>query len=272
MNEYRNFEDSPNARPPFFAGVLDAETLGEIEWCPHGDLAKAAAECSAIEIRYDLFLSAGFSAESLPKIAARVLNALPNALLVGTVRLKRDGGTFPDADSLSRAEIFRSILRESVRPDYIDIEAEEFVPLESEIRSVWNRDVDGKIPLLDETPGKILVSHHDFQKVPAIGELERLRACAAEWKCDGFKVACMSVSDGDFDAVYPWIKSAADGNDWRFGLISCFAMGKTGESSRIRSLEFGANLTYCSLGKAVAPGQIPVREAREAYRKIVLKG
>lgn len=270
MNECRNFEASPKARPPFFAGVLDAETLGEIEKRPQGDLAKAAAECSAIEIRYDLFLSAGFPAESLGKIAARVLNALPKALLMGTIRLKRDGGTFPDEGSLSRAELFRSILRESVHPDYIDIEAEEFVSLESEIRNVWTRECGGKIPLLDETSKKILVSHHDFQKVPAIGELDRLRACAAEWKCAGFKVACMSASEGDFDSVYPWIKSVADGS-WRFALISCFAMGKTGESSRIGSLEFGANLTYCSLGKAVAPGQIPIREAREAYRNRISK-
>ena len=45
-------------------------------------------------------------------------------------------------------------------------------------------------------------------------------------------------------------------------------MGETGKISRIWSLKEGANLTYGSIGKAAAPGQIDVALMRKAIDKL----
>ena len=204
---------------PFFAGVLSAESLDEILQNPQGEFSKAARQCSALEIRYDLLLAAGYSRESLGDIAGRVRSVFPDALLIGTFRLERDGGKFPDSRAMERAEYICEILAADVFPDYLDIEAEEFVRLESRIFEIWN----------DE------------------------RFCE---KRKGF----WTMRNGHRFYRY------------RFELFSCFAMGKSGEESRIKSLARGANLTYCSIGISVAPGQIPVEKARKDYRKLVLQG
>ncbi len=254
---------------PFFAGVLDADTLDEILQNPQSELSRTAAQCSALEIRYDLLLSSGYSRESLGGVAGRVRRAFPDVLLIGTFRLERDGGKFPDSRAMDRAEYICEILTADVFPDYLDIEAEEYVKLEGRIFEIW-QDAR-KLPIFGDFPKKVLVSHHDFRKVPTWDELERLRKCATGPECAGLKIACMSRSLGDFDNVYPWIKAVRE-DGYRFELFSCFAMGKSGEESRVKSLAFGANLTYCLLGAAVASGQIPVAEARNAYRKLLSKG
>ena len=46
----------------------------------------------------------------------------------------------------------------------------------------------------------------------------------------------------------------------RFELFAAFAMGEHGRESRVRSLEKGANLTYASIGEALAPGQLNVAQ------------
>ena len=262
-------------RGPFFAGVLSAETLRDIEENPLGDLSRAAGLCTALEIRYDLLLSAGCPEGSLGSVAERVRSLFPKALLIGTIRLVRDGGTFPDEEALSRAKYFVRILSENVVPDYLDVEAEEFAGFVPQIEELWKSDErrkDTAVPLLSEFPKKVLVSHHDFQKVPSEEELEKILGVARGPEgrsplCGGLKIACMSTSAGDFDRVYPWIRAVK--RNVSPELFSCFAMGKTGEDSRIRSLLSGANLTYCSLGRAVAPGQIPVERAETAYRELL---
>ncbi len=284
------YQSLKNSDKPFFAGVLDAGTLGEILQNPQSELSKMAAQCSALEIRYDLLLAAGYSRKSLGNIAGQVRDAFPDTLLIGTFRLERDGGKFPDANAMDRTEYICDILTADIFPDYLDIEAEEFAKLEDKVFDIWNGesfrekkskelwktrsglqvDAAREFPIFDDFPKKVLVSHHDFQKVPTLDELDRLRKYASDSGCAGLKIACMSHMTGDFDYVYPWIKAVCESN--RFELFSCFAMGKSGVESRLKSLQLGANLTYCSLGVSVAPGQIPVEKARKAYRNLVSNG
>lgn len=226
------------------AGVIDAKTFQEIEENPTGEIAEAAKLCDALEIRYDL-LPAGVK---WSHVAENIRGRFPRALLVGTIRLERDGGKFPTEKSLGREALWRDILSAAVKPDFIDIEAE---------------DLDELFPKLakdfSQSGVRFLVSHHDFQKISSTMELENLIQKAKAVRANGFKTACMSSTWGDFEGLYPFIAQNAPD----FELFSLFAMGKTGEESRLKSLAFGANLTYCSLGNAVAPGQIPVKIAKE---------
>ena len=182
-----------------FAGIIDPETL----------LAKSAALCTALEIRYDLFLERGASLEDLTALSKRVRNLYPKAFQIGTIRLKRDGGMFSDAHAQDRDRYLNAILSNVDRPNVVDIEVEEL-------------------------------------------------------GANGYKTACMSTAAGDFDEIYPLIEQESK----NFELFSLFAMGASGQESRVKSLLFGANITYCSIGKAVAPGQLSVEDALNQYKKL----
>lgn len=226
-----------------FAGIIDPETLH----------AESAALCTALEIRYDLFLDRGASLEDLTALSKRVRSLYPKAFQIGTIRLKRDGGMFPDARSQDRARYFNAILSTGDRPNVVDIEVEELGTLLPQVQ-----------PILQSTGTKFLVSHHDFLKVPTVAEfqvwIEQAKAAGA----NGYKTACMSTAEGDFDCIYPLIEQESK----NFELFSLFAMGASGQESRVKSLLFGANITYCSIGKAVAPGQLSVEDALNQYKML----
>ncbi|MCR5028032.1 MAG: type I 3-dehydroquinate dehydratase [Fibrobacter sp.] len=236
-----------------FAGIIDPETLSAVEQNPQGELAKSAALCTALEIRYDLFLDCGASEEDLVALSKRVRSLYPKAFQIGTIRLKRDGGMFPDARSQDRARYFNAILSTGDRPNVVDIEIEELGTLLPKVQAA-----------LKSTGTKFLVSHHDFLKVPTVAEfqvwIEQAKAAGA----NGYKTACMSTAEGDFDCIYPLIEQESK----NFELFSLFAMGASGQESRVKSLLFGANITYCSIGKAVAPGQLSVEDALNQYKML----
>jgi 3-dehydroquinate dehydratase-1 len=236
-----------------FAGIIDPETLSTVEQNPQGELAKSAALCSALEIRYDLFLYNGCPDEDLPGLSLRVRNLFPKALQIGTIRLKRDGGMFPDAHAADRDRYWSAILGAKVRPDVVDIEIEELETLLPKVLST-----------LKKTGAKFLASHHDFLKVPSVAEFKDWIEQAKKAGANGYKTACMSTVDGDFDKIYPLIEQESK----NFELFSLFAMGASGQESRVKSLLLGANLTYCALGKAVAPGQLSVSDALSLYQKL----
>ena len=61
--------------------------------------------CGALEIRYDFF------DDSLwPSLSERVRNVAPGKFQIGTIRLKRDGGRFPDARAIDRPNLWQTIL------------------------------------------------------------------------------------------------------------------------------------------------------------------
>ncbi len=232
----------------FFAGIIDPETLSDVERNPQGELSRAAGLCSALEIRYDLFWAGGTPESGLPGIAERLSALFPKALLIGTFRLERDGGAIPNEWANERGRWMIPVLSAGVFPRIVDVEIECLSSLLPEISG----------------NAQVLASHHDFQRVPSAEELERLVSAAESFGVAGFKTACMAVSAGDFEGVYPLIERASS----RFRYFSLFAMGDFGRESRIKSLLSGANLTYCSLRKAVAPGQLSIAEALEKYRQM----
>lgn len=232
----------------YFAGIVDPETLSDVERNPRGELFRAAGLCSALEIRYDLFLSGGIPESGLPVIAERLSALFPKALLIGTFRLERDGGAIPDELANERLRWMLPVLSAGAPPRIVDVEIE---------------CLDALLPKIPAS-AQVLASHHDFQRVPSAEELGRLVSTAESFGVAGFKAACMATSAGDFDCAYPLIERVSS----RFRYFSLFAMGDFGSDSRIKSLRFGANLTYCSLRKAVAPGQLSIAGALEKYRQM----
>ena len=236
----------PTDSQKYLVGLVDPETLAAAE---SEELHPARIDyesCDILEIRYDFFEESEW-----PTLASRVRKIAPNAIQLGTIRLKRDGGTFPDARAIERTALWKKILDATDFPEWLDLER-DFLHDYNSLREIATaKDV------------KILISEHNFSRIPNDLELKNYLTDGKRVKADGIKIAAMSNSDDDCTRLYKFAKKAKG-----FKFIAAFGMGETGKISRIWSLKEGANLTYGSIGKAAAPGQIDVALMRKAINKL----
>ncbi|MDR1830277.1 MAG: type I 3-dehydroquinate dehydratase [Candidatus Fibromonas sp.] len=208
----------------FIAGLISPEVL-----------AKTAIieRCEVLEIRYDLFKDVA----EWNGLSQKVSELNPKALRLGTIRLEMDGGKWENDRAGERNELFERILNNGKTLDWIDME----------------RGVDFSQL---KRRAKIICSWHLFDRVPSEQELcEFAEECLKSGAC-GCKVAAMAHSENDARPLYGFAKKYGE----KFELLSAFAMGEHGQESRTRSLKEGANLTYASIGKALAPGQLSVED------------
>lgn len=236
----------PTDSQKYLVGLVDPETLAAAE---SEELHPARIDyesCDILEIRYDFFEESEW-----PTLASRVRKIAPNAIQLGTIRLKRDGGTFPDTRAIERTALWKKILDATDFPEWLDLERDFLHDYNSLHEIATAKDV------------KILISEHNFSRIPNDLELKNYLTDVKRVKADGIKIAAMSNSDDDCTRLYKFAKKAKG-----FKFIAAFGMGETGKISRIWSLKEGANLTYGSIGKAAAPGQIDVALMRKAINKL----
>ena len=236
----------PIDSPKYLVGLVDPETLAAAEG---EDLHPSRIDyenCDILEIRYDFFDESEWQG-----LSARVRKIAPKAIQLGTIRLKRDGGTFPDARAVERPALWQKILDAADIPEWLDLERDCL------------HDYDELRELATPKGAKILISEHNFTRIPNDLELKNYLTDVRRVKADGIKIAAMSNTEDDCTRLYKFAKRAKG-----FKFIAAFGMGETGKISRIWSLKEGANLTYGSIGKAAAPGQIDVALMRKAIDRL----
>lgn len=237
----------PASKEKFLVGLVGPEALSAIEADSMHPVFLDIEACNALEIRYDFF-----PVKEWPKLSARLRKVAPHAMQVGTIRLKRDGGLFPDHDAYVRFPLWSEILKADSVPEWIDLEQDCLGSF---------RDLEN-IASLRKT--KILVSQHNFLRIPSQQELNDFARDALRFKAHGLKIAAMSNSETDCERLYKFARDfAAD-----FELFAAFGMGTTGKASRVWSLKEGANLTYGSIGEAKAPGQVDVLKMKKAMDEL----
>ena len=236
----------PLDSPKYLVGLVDPETLAVAESEELHPTRIDYESCEILEIRYDFFDESEWQT-----LAARVRKIIPNVILLGTIRLRRDGGTFSNARAVERPALWKKILEAPDVPEWLDLERDCL------------HDYDELRALATPRGVKILVSEHNFTRIPSDLELKNYLTDAKRVKADGIKIAAMSNSDDDCTRLYKFAKKAKG-----FKLVAAFGMGETGKLSRVWSLKEGANLTYGSIGKAAAPGQIDVGLMRKAIDRL----
>jgi len=204
----------------FIAGLISPSVL--LDTVAH---SAAIKKCDILEIRYDLFKDVS----QWNALSQKVFDLNPKALRLGTIRLERDGGKWENERAAERIELFEKI---SEGLDWIDLERGVELPLKNRIIRSW----------------------HLFDRVPSEQELSEFAEECLRFGACGCKVAAMAHSKDDVLPLYDFAKKYGN----RFALFAAFAMGEQGRESRVRSLEEGANLTYASIGEALAPGQLSV--------------
>jgi len=213
----------------FIAGLISPEVLQNALANSAGAEAVAIKKCAILEIRYDLFKDIA----EWNCLSQKIFELNPQALRLGTIRLERDGGKWENSKASYRSELFEKIMGNGKILDWIDMEREmDFSQLKKR--------------------AKIICSWHLFDSIPSEQELCEFAEECLELGACGCKVAATAHSKNEVQPLYDFAKKYGK----KFELLSAFAMGEHGKESRIRSLKEGANLTYASIGEALAPGQL----------------
>lgn len=199
-----------------------------------------AAGVDVAELRIDQFSHAGRD-HVLTEV--RRFNRLP---ILATIRSSLEGGAWTGTET-ERLDLYNAVLPEV---DAIDIELSS-----SDIRS----DV---VAAAKDQGRVVVVSHHDFETTPAMGELEEIFDSARNAGADVVKVSTMARSARDLRTLASLTLDKAD-----LGII-VIAMGATGTVGRIFFPALGSKLTFSYIGDhPPAPGQLDFFDTFRLMRK-----
>lgn len=236
----------PSDSAKYLVGLVSPDTLEAAEKDLFHPVRLDFGCCDALEIRYDFFDESQWE-----KLSERVRHLAPEKLQIGTIRLQRDGGKFPDARSVERLKLWERILDAHQVPEWLDLERDCLADFKALNDMARPKGVS------------LVISEHNFARVPNEAELETFADDVKRVGAQGLKIAAMSNSESDCDRLYKFAKKFGK----KFQMFAAFGMGETGRVSRLWSLKEGANLTYGSVGHSEAPGQIDVAVMRKALEQ-----
>jgi 3-dehydroquinate dehydratase-1 len=223
----------------------------------------ALSECDVAEFRAD-----GFEPPAIARAVrdfrreclARVGRALP---ILFTIRLKRDGGAWPDAEAGMRVGVWESLGLDGSDPggqgpggqgplcEWVDVEAEEFASLPARTRS-----------LLATGSAKLLLSHHDMKATLPREGLRAMLADMLSHRPAGVKFAMTCGSREEVLDLLGFVREASA----ECPNACVLSMGRLGRATRVLAPLLGCPFTYGYLtGGAVAPGQLSVRGLSAFY-------
>ena len=113
----------------------------------------------------------------------------------------------------------------------------------------------------------VIMSNHDFEKVPAKDVIEFRLKKMAELGADVPKLACMPHSADD---VLTLLSATNDAHKTLANPIITTAMADLGKVSRIAGQVFGSCLSFGAVGKTSAPGQLSIEDLRNAENYLEL--
>lgn len=206
-----------------------------------GAIRKAASlGAGLLEIRVDTFTSIEpvrllASFEKLKKITE-----LPILL---TIRSTKEGGQLPLPDR-QRAGLYQALIPFA---DLVDIELSS-----SGIRK-------NVVDFAKRSKKRVIVSHHDFESTPVDKKLSKIIKLSREAGGDIVKIASMVKSQSDLKRLAGLLCSDN-------GLI-VIGMGALGKPSRVFFPMLGSLITYGSVTKSTAPGQMSLKEMQTELRR-----
>ena len=195
----------PASNEKILVGLIGPEVLSAIEEDSMNPVFLDIEACNALEIRYDFFPE-----KEWPALSRRVKKIAPGAMQVGTIRLERDGGRFPDKDAYSRIPLWSKILAEGDVPEWLDLEQDCLY----DFKNLKN--------LADLRKTKMLVSQHNFLRIPNLQELDDFARDCLRMKADGLKIAAMSNSETDCERLYKFARIHSQ----NFELFAAFGQGE----------------------------------------------
>lgn len=182
-----------------------------------------------VEMRLDL----------LPKDPIGVLREGRDATtlpIIATNRMTQEGGAFHGSED-ERIEI---LAEASTWADLVDVELR----------------AEGRDRLMEIMDRPVIISFHDFEGMPPLGEL---RSMLEEIFEAGAEIAKLALTPTSLEDCLDLLKLLRETE----GPLSLMGMGNVGKHLRAVAPIYGSVLTYGYIGSATAPGQISVKALRE---------
>ena len=204
------------------------------------------APCDLAEWRADCFLHISDLNEVLSTLKA-IKKQLGDIPLIFTFRTDREGGFSPI--SSIQYEVLLSTVITLGRPDLVDIE--------------WSMEDNIRKPLLflaEQTGVRTILSHHNFSKTPSEAEMLSILQNMDILGGHILKLAVMPSCARDVSAL---LSVTAEMKQRTARPLITMSMGKLGAVSRFTGSVFGSALTFGTVGKSSAPGQIPAVKLKE---------
>ena len=190
--------------------------------------------------------------EAVEQALCEILRRLKGIPLIFTFRTKAEGGE-----------------REIEAVQYIDLNmqvaASGLVDLiDLEILSC-GKNVGEIIERIRYSGSKVITSYHNFNETPEQKDIIDIMLTMSTTGADILKVAVMPEAEEDVDTIIDAAMKINKKTDKPFIALS---MGELGTRTRICAQSFGSAITFASIGKASAPGQIEFNELKKNLEEV----
>ena len=214
----------------------------------------AAAKPDIMEWRIDYYEAGIKDNEKLIATAKALRDVVGELPILVTFRTKNEGGVLELAED-EYLDLVATVVTNRLG-DAVDIELfhdEERV--KDLVKQAHNYNV------------VVIMSNHDFEKVPAKDVIEFRLKKMADLGADVPKLACMPHSADD---VLTLLNATNDARKALSTPIITMAMADLGKVSRIAGQVFGSCLSFGAVGKTSAPGQLSIKDLRNAENYLEL--
>ncbi|UYX12888.1 type I 3-dehydroquinate dehydratase [Lactobacillus delbrueckii subsp. indicus] len=214
----------------------------------------AAAKPDIMEWRIDYYEAGIKGNEKLIATAKALRDVVGELPILVTFRTKNEGGVLELAED-EYLDLVATVVTNRLG-DAVDIELfhdEERV--KDLVKQAHNYNV------------VVIMSNHDFEKVPAKDVIEFRLKKMADLGADVPKLACMPHSADD---VLTLLSATNDARKALSTPIITMAMADLGKVSRIAGQVFGSCLSFGAVGKTSAPGQLSIKDLRNAENYLEL--
>lgn len=215
----------------------------------------AQAKPDLMEWRIDYYQAGINNVEKLIATAKKLREVVGELPILVTFRTKNEGGVLPLAED-KYLELVKHVITNRLG-DAVDIELfHDEAKVQELVQAAHNYNV------------VVVMSNHDFEKVPSQDVIEFRLKKMATLGADVPKLACMPHDASDVlrllnatNAVHTAIENP----------IITMAMGDIGKVSRIAGQVFGSSLSFGAVGQTSAPGQLSIDDLRQAEQFLEIK-
>lgn len=214
-----------------------------------------AAQPDLMEWRIDYYSAGINDHERLIATAKKLRKAVGELPILVTFRTKNEGGVC-DLTEDDYLKLIETVITNRLG-DAVDI---ELFHDEKRVQNLVNLAHDYNLV--------VIMSNHDFEKVPAKDVIEFRLKKMAELGADVPKLACMPHSASD---VLTLLQATTETHAAITNPLITMAMGDIGKVTRIAGQVFGSSLSFGAVGQTSAPGQLSIEDLRNAENFLKLQ-
>lgn len=206
-----------------------------------------AKKPDCIELRIDWFEDVR-DMDRIFEVLKDLRNLIGNTVLLFTFRTKREGG-----EAAISCEDYKILCEKACQSGYIDMVDVEAFMEEGMLEAVSRMAHDSGVC--------VVASNHDFIKTPFEEEIVKRLQSMDQTGADIPKIAVMPRSTRDVLTLLSATLRYRE-NGGRKPIIT-MSMSENGVISRLAGEVFGSAVTFASVGKTSAPGQLAIEDVRK---------